>query len=445
MVRLLLATVLAGGCALVEGQSTSDEVFRVYTEAPRLLLRAQRLRLLKRESERKSMRWEQFHALMAGAARMPEQGFAKGLEAAVTGDAAATRTALEWAAGPGGSARQVALIYDWLRGGASPAQAKAIEGKLRTATQAATGSLDAARDRAFAALALADVDADLAERTLRDVVTQWWRKDTAPRLEAGTLAYAGRDLYPLFELLHAVRDNLNIDLRENAVAFFKPLPGLFLLGHYPAPFPAAENDYRVPAFRGPGEPDLDAAVLTRAAGLSIVAYDNNSTDCQFLQGWLLMDHYLLRGAFGIPYEYLWANPYQPGLSYYHFPLGFHDPASGRLFLRASWEDDAAWFGIVDGQMQLFADGKITIVNPKLKQPPQEFGPSLLVLGAEAANFPVETEKAGTVYVAGLDSKARYNIEVDDEEMWDATSDPAGTIEIPVPAGLRGAIRVTRAR
>ena len=33
---------------------------------------------------------------------------------------------------------------------------------------------------------------------------------------------------------------------------------------------------------------------------------------------------MLRGALGAPYEFLWANPYQPGLSFEHVPLVFHD-------------------------------------------------------------------------------------------------------------------------
>ena len=44
-----------------------DEEFRVYTEHPRLILTAQRLRLLKRERERESQRWRQFELLVKGA------------------------------------------------------------------------------------------------------------------------------------------------------------------------------------------------------------------------------------------------------------------------------------------------------------------------------------------------------------------------------------------
>ena len=44
------------------GQSRPDS-FKIYTEGPRLLLRPQRIRLLRRERERRSLRWDQFETL----------------------------------------------------------------------------------------------------------------------------------------------------------------------------------------------------------------------------------------------------------------------------------------------------------------------------------------------------------------------------------------------
>ena len=49
-------------CCLVAGSlaaQTTLEEYRVYNPHPRLLLTAQRLRLLKRERDRDSMRWHQ--------------------------------------------------------------------------------------------------------------------------------------------------------------------------------------------------------------------------------------------------------------------------------------------------------------------------------------------------------------------------------------------------
>lgn len=56
-----------------------DVDYQVYTEPPRLLLNQRRLRLLKRERERESLRWQQFDSLMRGKARMSEPGFALAL------------------------------------------------------------------------------------------------------------------------------------------------------------------------------------------------------------------------------------------------------------------------------------------------------------------------------------------------------------------------------
>src|SRR5689334_7609995 len=101
----LLAT-----CVAVAGRA---EEYRVYTEHPRLLLGPQRLRLLKRERERQSMRWRQFEALIQGSAQIPEPGFALSLYSIIAGDAAAAKRAVNWALGPGNDLRQMAFVYDW--------------------------------------------------------------------------------------------------------------------------------------------------------------------------------------------------------------------------------------------------------------------------------------------------------------------------------------------
>src|SRR3954471_19558593 len=74
-VRLFLG-LLAAGAIFAQ---TADEDFKIYTEHPRLLLKAQRLKLLRRERERRSQRWQQLEALVLGKVQMPEPGFAEAL------------------------------------------------------------------------------------------------------------------------------------------------------------------------------------------------------------------------------------------------------------------------------------------------------------------------------------------------------------------------------
>src|SRR5271168_3431113 len=99
--------------ALLTLAASAQDEFRVYTEHPRLFLTTQRLRLLKRERDRDSMRWRQFDLLVRASAQMREPGFALALHYEVTGDAGIGRRAVEWALGPGDDLRQLALVYDW--------------------------------------------------------------------------------------------------------------------------------------------------------------------------------------------------------------------------------------------------------------------------------------------------------------------------------------------
>src|ERR1051325_8550694 len=90
----------------------ADEALQVYTEHPRLFLRPARLKLLKRERERRSARWLQLEGLVAGKAVLPEPGFTEALYYRVAGDADAGRLAIAWALGPARDLRQMALVFD---------------------------------------------------------------------------------------------------------------------------------------------------------------------------------------------------------------------------------------------------------------------------------------------------------------------------------------------
>jgi hypothetical protein len=131
------------------------------------------------------------------------------------------------------------------------------------------------RNRALAAIALAEVDAAWSEKTMRDVIVRWWRGSIVPTLKKGAPLPAN-STYALFELLHVVRDNLNIDLRDQIQGYFRDLPLQHLLSYYPAAFPGAENELRrlvgrewQPDFRPlfPGDRKGDPEGTHRQAGL----------------------------------------------------------------------------------------------------------------------------------------------------------------------------------
>jgi hypothetical protein len=425
---------------------TGLEEYRIYNDHPRLLLTEQRLRRLKRERDRDTMRWRQFSLLVRSAAEMPEPGFALALYYQVTSDEVFGKRAVDWALGPGTDLRQLALVYDWCQPVLTPAQSKALAAKIQQLIeQRPAATVAARRDQVLAVIATADVNQHGEETRLHDTVATWWKAGLAPKLEGGGESIALPDLYALLELLHAIRDNLKIELREDAPKYFHELPKYQVLGNYPAPLQEPENEYRIPVYTGSGQPDIDRAALARAAGFSMVAYDNNALENQFLQGWLIQDRFMLQGTFGAPYEFLWANPYQPGLSYFQLPLLYHDPNTGALFVRSNWEDDALWFGLYQGEAQLFENGKITVLNQAAQagaEPkPIAVGDASVLWARPPVKFSVEGR---TMLVVGLKPQHKYLVETDDEEMSELEADRAGTLVLTYPEGRNAGVRIHEA-
>jgi hypothetical protein len=445
LVRFLL--ILAAVPAFA--QPAQDEDYHVYTDSPRLLLNRQRLRLLQRERERKSMRWQQFDALISGGAPMPEPGFAWALTFQVTRDSAAGKNAIEWAlsdgADPVRDLRQLALVFDWCGSAMNKVQSDRVAAKLERGLAAPVPSGDEVRRnsaRALAAIAMADRLPDQGEAILRKLIQEWWRGSIVKRINDGRNAIPREHFYALYEMLHAIRDNLKVDLRESVTGYFKSLPVDHIAGHYPSPYEAAENEFRIPVYARDGEPDLTDAVMSRAAELAMVAFDDNALESQYLQGWLMQDRFLMRGGLSIVYEFLWANPYQPGLSYFHIPLVFHDSLTGHVFARTSWDEDATWVGYFEGHLQLFLDGRVQTLRPGVTAKPVHIGDAVLLSASdkEAGRFQANAE---AVFILNLSPRSHYDVEIDDQELSEEQTDVGGTLVLSFPAGTDVGVRIRK--
>ena len=411
----------------------------MFTDAPRLLLTKLRLRLLQRERDRKSMRWEQFDSLVSGGAPMPEQGLAWALYFQVAKNQTSGRKAVEWALDEKHTdARQLSLIFDWCSGLMTKSQADRVAAKLeKSLAGGANGDIAKQNGRALAAIALADRLPDQGDAVLKGIVRDWWRAGIVKNIRS----IPREQVYLLYEMMHAVRDNLKIDMRESSHEYFATLPTDHLVGHYPSPFQAPENEYRVPIYVRDGEPDLKDAVFSRAAELAMVAFDNNAAESQYLQGWLMQDRFLMRGALGALYEFLWANPYQPGLSYFQMPLVFHDAASGHVFARSSWDEDATWIGFFDGTLQLFRGGKIETLRKGASIPPIHIGDAVMMSGSDPEfKFRADGE---ALFVLGLTPNSWYDVEIDDEELMERETDSGGTLVISLPPGVDLGARIRK--
>ena len=434
--RLLLAALLIVP-AFVPAQTfeyTGD--YRTDLAHPRLWLPARRAKLLARETTRDALRWVQFSTFIRGGVKMPEPGFAWALYYEATQSNEHGRQAVAWALSPAGSdLRQLAIVFDWCQPLLTAAESKSLTTKIEALLAKSSGQdLASVRDRVVAALAITGHTENSPHvRYLKPIVEEWWKtKVSGPALKGETPVDL-HDHLSLLELFHALRDNLEIDLRETAKKHFTHLPIFHLLAHYPAPYPGAENEYRVPLMKIHGEPDPRDMARSRAAALAMVAYDNNAQEMQFLQGWLIQDRFLLRSTYGIPYEFLWANPYQPGLSFHYLPNVFHDPASGRLIIRSTWEDDAVWYYQLGGTVQMFRDGKVINMRQEQIQQQIDMGNTVLLPANLANKFNVATgEIKMHYYVVGLKPSSRYELEVDDEEMREVKTDPGGVLELNFP-------------
>lgn len=435
-----LATLVCLLSAGVLAAQTAAEDYEVATEHPRLFLKPQRLRLLRRERERQSMRWQQLDLLVTKGARLPEPGFTFALYYQITGDQNVGRKAIDWAlSAPPAEVRQIALVFDWCQPILTPTQSRQLLERLRTARSMPGTDVPALRAKFLVAIAVSG-SADWAKELLSEAIDKSWRKLIAPGLASGDRTVSHRDFFPILEILHAVRDNLQIDLREDAPAFFRDLPTERILSYYPAPYPAPENQYRIPFYEGTAEPDLQVAALTRIAELSMVAYDTNATDSQFLQGWLLHDLFMLKSPLGAPYEFLWANPYQPGLTFQHMPLWFHDPRTGRLFIRSSWDDDAVWGMFSKGKPQFFRDGKIQ-AGAVVAGKPLQIGPFGVAAGPAPLRFQLHTDDPAQWFLVGLAASHRYDIEIEDEELIERDTDRSGILALPPTRNTELSIRI----
>ena len=155
---------------------------------------------------------------------------------------------------------------------------------------------------------------------------------------------------------------------------------------------------------------------------------------------------MMRGALGAVYEFLWANPYQPGLSYFHVPLVFHDASTGHVFARTSWDEDATWIGYFDGHLQLFrgwasADAAAGRRPPK----PVHIGDALSAERRESQDAwrKFRATRGGGVRSESRPARSHYDVEIDDEELEDVETDTGGTLVLSFPEGADSGVRVRR--
>ncbi len=277
---------------------------------PKLLLTPQRLRRLQRDRERQTARWTNFENRIESVLDSPQRGFELALYYAVTHDETRGREAIQWALAHRCDRRQTALVIDWCAGLLSESERQQLTSASCEETQ--LNPADRVRDAFFLAVARDGSGS-----------TDGW-KDLLSWLEAGNFE-RGDVLYAVCEYLAAVRATEHVDLREDAREFFSGLPAEVLLALKP-------SELEHPNW------------ITHIAALALVSLDPNLEGSQYLQGWAMESAQTIREGPGVAYEFLWADPYLPGVGYQNLDPWVYDP-QGRLFARTGWQADACWVAV----------------------------------------------------------------------------------------------------
>jgi hypothetical protein len=290
-------------------------------DAPRLLLTPRRLHRLKLDRGRHTERWNNFERRVKGVADSPERGFELALYSVVAEDPESCRAAVQWGLAHSSERRQTALIADWCQGQASSADRTNLVAAPFVAHP--SKPFETARDLLFTQI--------VQDQASRDSVKQQW-KQLLPIIERDPRACLP-ELYGLFEFLDAADKNFRVDLRQDDGRLFFELPLVFMLSLEPA-----ELEH----------PDWKQ----RAGGLRMVNVDPNLQSSSYVQGWSLEDPKRVQDGPGVAYEFLWANPYLPGLGYYNMDLWVYDQPAGLLLARKSWDSDSCWVSVFRGESSM---------------------------------------------------------------------------------------------
>lgn len=424
--RLLMIFAL-GAPSLLWAQAE----YRVYNDHPRLFLDADRLKRLARDAARETDRWKRLRQQVDSGASMPERAVALALASQLEGDEAACEQAVELVRGADLSGphplRQSALVLDWCYGSIDEQTRLSLASRLFTAAQSAPATAEGARDAAMALIAVSG-DADGSEAVLGQVLRSSWESNLLPELKKGGLVDRGTSLVALLELAHVLRYNLDRDLWDEAPEAFRALPEARILGYLPQVIESPEGKLRRYAVTD-GDP-IEEAVLGRIAEMLLVGYENSSRPAQFLQGWLRNDTYTLKGPYGALYEFLWINPYLPGLAPASAPKWTFDPVRSRVFARR----DDRWIGYFDHELHVDLGSGLQPAGDAMKQDPLYVEGAAIVWPGDGKKWTLEVPQGSdphgpVVLLIGLEAGRSLEVRLGKGDWRSFTADRAGVVVV----------------
>jgi hypothetical protein len=176
---------------------------------------------------------------------------------------------------------------------------------------------------------------------------------------------------------------------------------------------------------------------THIYGLELVAKNPNLPNAQFLQSWVLQSDQTIREGPGVAYEFFWADPYLPGVSYQNMEPWTYDNA-GRLFARTDWTEHACWISISTQGV------REQNCPPDWRSKPANFGHLTLVpfhercLKLTPAGNSAGNNDALILWSLPPGQKVTYRYQ---NQQMSGQTDPAGMLR--APGGLAGKVCVSR--
>lgn len=419
------------GCALLcfSGTVFAQAEFRVYEDHPRLFLEPSRLQRLRKDVDRQSLRWRSLSHLVASETAFDEQPLVDALRFQVEDAEASGQAAIAWSMrlaengiASAAELRHAALVYDWCynlfdesdRDVLRDAMADAISAVL---PQAAVG-VGLIRAAILASIASAG-DWDGSEPALATLLGTHWKAEVVPNLRSGAISDDGASLVAALETGLVVRHNLEWDPLQPGIDAVRSLVRCRMLSYYPLDIAAASGTLRWPSRFGANEQQArEQAPLDRIAEMLLVAYEANLAEFQFLQGWVRDENYLFPSQMVAPYEFLWVNPYLPGLTSQSSPLLAHDQVRGQIYGRLDWSLPTTWLGYSDGRLELLTNGELATTDSFAGLAPVYFPESVVVPIAPPAKIALSWEPSrdqapenAKIYLIGLQAGETYGLKL----------------------------------
>ena len=425
---------------LLPGSLWTQTDYKVYNDHPRIWLEARRLQRLRKDVERGSQRWRNLQRLIKADVVFPEEPLVLALRFQVAGDDRAGRQATAWARERGAAGfddaaelRLAAIVFDWCYDLIAREERVSLAAAMGAGAAALSdrNDLDLAGFRsALLALTAIAGDWEPSPATIHSLMERHWKPRLFPAVDAGDVLGRPADLAALAEIAQVARYNFEIEFWDRPSPFFGALPLVAILQYYPGSVETPEGLFRHAAAPVGRAPDVvREASYGRIAEMIFVAYEHTVGNYPFLQGWLRHDSFTLVSPLGAPYEFLWVNPYLPGLSYFSAPLFMHDKLRGRVFARAGWQDDDLWVGYLGGEFQIFADGERHVIRPTDKQPPLLFPGAAVVFARVPMSFKVKVPEGRAIYLVGLEEGQPYRVKVNRSKFIDVRAARGGIIAI----------------